>query len=104
MCCAVLFHLYNLKNVKNNHGGVLLLVKLQAKSVGPKLSRGKEGGNETQKTKIPILSSIEKLGWRNIWQSSNIVVNIVVNPSYRSFHYYYFYQYHLYFKLVYTIV
>ena len=25
------FHLYNLKTVKNIHGGVLLLVKLQAK-------------------------------------------------------------------------
>ena len=26
-------HLYNFKNVKNTHGGVLLLVKLQAKSL-----------------------------------------------------------------------
>ena len=25
----VWYHLYNLKNVKNTHGGVLLLVKLQ---------------------------------------------------------------------------
>ena len=31
MRCAVWYHLYNLKNVKNTHGGVLLLVKLQAK-------------------------------------------------------------------------
>ena len=30
MRCAIWFHLYNLKNVKNTHGGVLLLVKLQA--------------------------------------------------------------------------
>ena len=30
MCCAILYHLYNLKNVKNTHGGMLLLVKLQA--------------------------------------------------------------------------
>ena len=31
MCCAIWYHLYNLKNVKNTHGGVLLLVvKLQA--------------------------------------------------------------------------
>ena len=28
--CAIWYHLYNLKNVKNIHGGVLLLVKLQA--------------------------------------------------------------------------
>ena len=31
MRCAIWYHLYNLKNVKNTHGGVLLLVKLQAK-------------------------------------------------------------------------
>ena len=29
MLCAVWYHLYNLKNVKNADGGVLLLVKLQ---------------------------------------------------------------------------
>ena len=28
---AIWYHLYNLKNVKNTHGGMLLLVKLQAK-------------------------------------------------------------------------
>ena len=28
MRCAVWYHLYNLKNMKNTHGGVLLLVKL----------------------------------------------------------------------------
>ena len=27
-----LYHLYNLKNVKNTHGGVLLLVKFQTKA------------------------------------------------------------------------
>ena len=30
MRCAIWCHLYNLKNVKNTHGGVLILVKLQA--------------------------------------------------------------------------
>ena len=30
MLCTIWYHLYNLKNVKNNHGGVLLLVKLQS--------------------------------------------------------------------------
>ena len=29
MLCAILYHLYNLKNVKNTHRGVLLLIKLQ---------------------------------------------------------------------------
>ena len=29
---AIWYHLYNLKNVKNIHGGVLILVKLQAQA------------------------------------------------------------------------
>ena len=33
--CASWYHLYNLKSVKNTHGEVLLLVKLQAKSNTP---------------------------------------------------------------------
>ena len=28
--CAIWYHLYNFKNVKNTHAGVLILVKLQA--------------------------------------------------------------------------
>ena len=32
MRCAIWYHLYDLKNVKNNHGEVLFLVKLQAKA------------------------------------------------------------------------
>ena len=30
--CAIWYHLYNLNNAKNTHGGVLPLVKLQAKA------------------------------------------------------------------------
>ena len=30
MRCAIWYHLYNFKNVKSTHGGVLLLVRLQA--------------------------------------------------------------------------
>ena len=33
MFCAIWYYLYNLKNMKNTQEGVLLLVKLQAKSV-----------------------------------------------------------------------
>ena len=29
MFCAIWYHLYNLKNMKNTHGGVLLIVSLQ---------------------------------------------------------------------------
>ena len=35
VCCAIWYHLYNLKNVKNTHGGVLLLVKLQKSNTPP---------------------------------------------------------------------
>ena len=30
MRCAIWYHLYDFKNVKNTHGGLLILVKLQA--------------------------------------------------------------------------
>ena len=33
MFCAIWYHLFNLKNVKNTHGRVLLLVKVEAKSL-----------------------------------------------------------------------
>ena len=33
MRCTIWCHLHDLKNVKNTHGGVLLLVKLQPKSL-----------------------------------------------------------------------
>ena len=32
MRCTIWYYLYNLKNVKNTHGSVLILVKLQAKA------------------------------------------------------------------------
>ena len=32
MLCAIWYHLYNLKNVKNTHNGMLLLGKLQAEA------------------------------------------------------------------------
>ena len=31
MVCAIWYHFYISKNMKNTHGGVLLLIKLQAK-------------------------------------------------------------------------
>ena len=30
MLCSIWYHLYNLKDMKNTHGGVLLLIKMQA--------------------------------------------------------------------------
>ena len=38
MSCAIWCHLYNLKNVKSIHGGVLILVKLQASATLLKLT------------------------------------------------------------------
>ena len=32
MLCAIWYHLYNLKSVKNTHEGVLILVKLHAEA------------------------------------------------------------------------
>ena len=32
MRCAIWYHIYNFKNVKNTHRGVLILVKLQAEA------------------------------------------------------------------------
>ena len=37
MFCMIWYHLYSLKNVKNTHGGVWLLVKLQAKKPNAQL-------------------------------------------------------------------
>ena len=36
MLCAIWYHFYNLKNVKNAHGGELLLVKLPAEALNYK--------------------------------------------------------------------
>ena len=33
MRCGIWYHLYILKNMKNTHGGVLLLVQFQAKNL-----------------------------------------------------------------------
>ena len=37
MFCMIRYHLYSFKNVKNTHGGVWLLVKLQAKKPNAQL-------------------------------------------------------------------
>ena len=38
MRCAIWYHLYNFKNVKNTHRGVLILVKLQAEALMKELN------------------------------------------------------------------
>ena len=40
MRCAICYRSYNLKNVKNTHGRMLILVKLQAKALNLTLLHG----------------------------------------------------------------
>ena len=49
MFCAIWYHLYNLKNVKNIHGRVLLLEKLQALA---RFSNCKNGSNSREASHI----------------------------------------------------
>ena len=52
MVCAFWYHFYNSKNVKNIHGGVLFLVKLQALVfAGFILKKGKNRLDECGKEK-----------------------------------------------------
>ena len=71
--CAIWYHLYNLKNIKNTHGGVLLLVKLQA-----------EACNVTEsKTRPWVFFKISKLyKWYQIEQSGSFILNSEV-PMFR---------------------
>ena len=66
MFCTIWYYLYNFKNVKNTHGGVLLLVKLQAKSLPATLLKVtllhecfSRFLNCTNSTKSPNASQIE---------------------------------------------
>ena len=45
MFYAIWYHLNNLKNVKNTHGGVLFLAKLQAISKCAKCTNGNKSRN-----------------------------------------------------------
>ena len=55
MRCAIWYHLYNLKNVKNNHGGVLLSLKVTLLHV-----RFSSSLNRTTDTKSRNASHIAK--------------------------------------------
>ena len=72
MLCTIWYHLHNLKNVKNTHGGVLILVKLQAlafwivQMVQNRVWRLKKSTDKVQTTatntlKIQIQTSIKIL-------------------------------------------
>ena len=66
MPCSIWYHLYNLKNVENTHGGELLLVKLQASAC-----------NFTKSNSPPwVFSTFLKLyKWYQIAQSTTNLTN-----------------------------
>ena len=65
MLCAIWCHLYNSKNVRNTHGGVLLLVKLQG-----------EACNFTQNNTLPCVffTFLRLYKWHQIAQSVSYVI------------------------------
>ena len=67
MLYAIWDHLSNLKNLKNTHGGVLLIVKLQA-----------EGSNFTESNTLPLVFSIffKFCKWYQIAQSIPYVQSV----------------------------
>ena len=61
MRCAIWQHLYNLKNVKNTHGGLLILVKVAGFSRTLRISHGRLNVSIT----LFNLSSINLTKWSN---------------------------------------
>ena len=69
--CTIWYHLYNLKNVKNTHGGVLLLIKLQAVSRFLNCTNGTKSRNASHS----VLSF-------SIWQGkyfNNVATSVINN-------------------------
>ena len=81
MFCAIWYHLYNLKNVKNTHGGVLLLV-LKVTLLHGCFSRFLNCTNGTKLRKAshmiyrPLNTLLEKL--KNVFEISVKVLDITV--------------------------
>ena len=49
MLCSIWYHLYNFKNVKNTHGGVLLSEKLQVEAkMNTKISNANNNKNKNK--------------------------------------------------------
>ena len=80
MFCAIWYHLHNLKNVKNSHGGVILLVKLAV--LRSCFSRFLNCANGTKSRKAchmiyrPLNTLLEKL--KNVFETSVKVLDITV--------------------------
>ena len=69
MLCAIWFHLFNLKNVKNNHGGaILLVISLKVSLLHGHFSRFLNCANVTKLRKV---SHINTEIWVLVWSGEN---------------------------------
>ena len=75
--CAVWYHLYNLKNVKNTHGGVLILVKLQGSATRHICLRG-----SLLRLCIPNDQRIVLLNFASPWKRCEIFFIVFWSSSY----------------------
>ena len=80
MFCAIWYHLYNLKNVKNSHGGVILLVKLAVLRSCFSCFLNCTNGTKLRKASHmiywPLNTLLEKL--KNVFEISVKVLDITV--------------------------
>ena len=92
MRCAIWCHLYNLKNVKNTHGGVLILVKLTFLhgyfshflncANGTKSCNASKIRSESRsQSRIVIWSLVAKCIFRNCIKHNNLKVVASLDPS-----------------------
>ena len=76
MCCAIWYYLDNLQNVKNIHGGVLFLVKLQA------LAEAHLGSSQKSMTMIFAKIVNDKKLLTNFTKS--FIIDVQLGPKYAS--------------------
>ena len=86
--CAIWYLLYNLKNLKNTHGGMLLLVKLQAKSLFLSLPNGNhlQWMQKNMKVEIKLLSRMGIIGTYIIESINSMVQSCCTKLSFFIMH------------------
>ena len=100
MLCTIKYHLHNLKIVKNTHGGMLLLVKVQSETLlkGPRLndcfSRFLNCINGTKSSKASHLIFSFPTRWASFRKDFSIVFSYLLVASSRSSLDQCFWQYH----------
>ena len=68
MHCAIWYHLYNLKNVKNTHGGVLILVT----KIFSRFLNCTDGTKSLNASHLAIIGAIRDTSRENIYQDLNL--------------------------------